>query len=245
MSRSPSVLCIIPARYASTRLPGKPLVSVGGLPLIMWAYNRARESGVFSQVCVATDDTRILNAVRAHGGDSVMTDPTHLSGTDRCCEVARSRMCDFVVNLQGDEPDVPVDLLRLFGTTVCTIDDSSLLTCATDATIRDKSDPNTVKVVLNVRNEALYFSRAGIPFDRDGKGGKVLKHTGIYGFSRAGLLQFCGLPPGELERCECLEQLRALEHGMRIKCLVTQYATRGIDTPEDLREFRASVGDVS
>ncbi len=210
----------------------------------MWAYNRALESGAFSEVYVATDDQRIIDTVHTYGGKAVLTDSAHRSGTDRCCEVALSHPCDYLVNLQGDEPDVPSDLLRTFSQALDGLDDNSLLTCVTHATMSERDDPNTVKVVLNARSEALYFSRACIPFDRDTIGVAALKHIGMYGFSRNGLLRFCRLPPGELERCESLEQLRALEHGMRIKCIVTHEGTKGIDTPEDLRKFRLAVGDA-
>ena len=216
-----SILCVIPARFGSTRLPGKPLIMIKGLPLIMWTYNRALDSGVFEKVCVATDDRRIVNAVECHGGVAVMTASNHKSGTDRVREAAETwRRFDYVVNLQGDEPLVPIGLLRRLGRNIGRIDDNSLLTCVSYATIYEKDNPNVVKVVLNRSGEALYFSRSPIPFDRDGAGGPILKHCGIYAFTKQGLKYFCGLPYGELEQREKLEQLRALEHGMKIQCFI-------------------------
>jgi len=237
-----SILCVIPARYGSTRLPGKPLITVKGLPLVMWAYNGALTSGVFGKVCVATDDRRVFEAVERHGGVAVMTAADHPSGTDRVCEAARAwPQFDYIVNLQGDEPLVPADLLKCLERSIGRIDDNSLLTCVSYATIEERINPNIVKVVLNRREEALYFSRSPIPFDRDGEAGKVLKHCGIYAFTKRGLEHFCGLPRGELEHREKLEQLRALEHGMKIMCFFFKYDGAGIDTPEDVQKFKRLV----
>jgi 3-deoxy-manno-octulosonate cytidylyltransferase (CMP-KDO synthetase) len=237
-----SVLCVIPARYGSTRLPGKPLLEIKGKPLVMWAYDAATSAGVFDTVCVATDHDGILQTVQRHGGMAVMTSPDHERGTDRVYEVALKLAHDFVVNLQGDEPRLPADLLRDFvDALVHRIDDNSLLTTVSNATIGEKDNPNVVKVVLNARQEALYFSRAPIPYDCAGTLTSFHRHTGIYGFSHRGLGRFCGFGPGVLERNEKLEQLRALENGMRILCLVKTYDALGIDTPEDLRRFRATV----
>jgi len=234
--KTPVVLCAIPARYHSTRLPGKPIIEIKGLPLVMWVYNRAVESGAFSSVCVATDDQRIYDVVMRHGGKAEMTAAHHQSGTDRIWEVVQRDPCDYIVNLQGDEPDVPAAFLRDFSAHLTDIDNNSLLTSLTYATIIEASNPHAVKAVVNAKGEALYFSRSRIPFDR-GDQGPVFKHTGIYGFTRAGLQKFCNLPRGELEKRESLEQLRALEHGMRIVCRVSEYRAHGIDTPEDLAAF--------
>lgn len=235
---NPDILCVIPARYGSTRLPGKPLIDIHGKPLVMWVYDNAVASNAFGAVCVATDDQRILDAVRSCGGAAVMTDSHHQSGTDRACEAAQAYGRRFVVNLQGDEPRLPAHVLRDFTQAlVKVVDDNSLLTIVSHATINEKSNPNIVKAVLNERNEALYFSRACIPYDRDGGQKTFLKHTGIYGFTRVGLQRFCTLTPGTLEQCEKLEQLRALERGMRIHCLQRDYRSFGIDTLDDLKEF--------
>jgi 3-deoxy-D-manno-octulosonate cytidylyltransferase len=236
------VLCIIPARYASTRLPGKPLCMVKGLPLIMWAYNNAAQAKVFDTVCVATDDIRIHEAVRNFGGVSCMTSDRHASGTDRVAEAAAKFDSRYIVNLQGDEPCTPPDLLAKFAANLDKLDDNSLLTCVSNATIKDKGNPNVVKVVCAANGEALYFSRAPIPYDRDGRGhGGILVHWGIYGFTSQSLKRFCSFPVGKLEMREKLEQLRALENGMRIVCQMTDYTISGIDTPQDLAAFRKRV----
>jgi 3-deoxy-manno-octulosonate cytidylyltransferase (CMP-KDO synthetase) len=233
------ILCVIPARYASTRLPGKPLCTVKGLPLVMWAYNNAVAAKVFDAVCVATDDLRIHEAVRRFGGVSCMTSDRHASGTDRVAEAAATFDLPYVVNLQGDEPCTPPDLLATFASNLGKLDDNSLLTCVSNATIKEKENPNAVKAVCGANGEALYFSRAPIPYDREGGQKEILIHWGIYGFTSQSLSRFCSFPAGVLETREKLEQLRALENGMRILCLVTDHAYgNGIDTPEDLAAFR-------
>lgn len=232
------VLCVIPARYGSTRLPGKPLLEINGLPLVMWAYNRAVESGAFARVCVATDDQRIAGTVVQFGGEAVMTSALHQRGTDRVSEAAGKTDCTHIVNLQGDEPDVPLEIIRDFVSDLSRIDDLSLLTLVSNATIKEVESPHVVKAVLGSAGDALYFSRAVIPFDRGTGDRAFYKHHGIYGFTREGLFRFCSLPPGALEQRESLEQLRALEQGMKVKCLVRDFTSRGIDTPEDLEQFR-------
>jgi 3-deoxy-D-manno-octulosonate cytidylyltransferase len=235
------VLCVIPARYGSSRLPGKPLILFKNLPLVMWGYNRAKKSGAFAMVCVATDDRRIHATVLAHGGVSILTSPRHASGTDRVNEVAQKLGYPFIVNLQGDEPVIPLSLLKKFCVQLQTLDDNSLLTCVSYTTIKDKDNPNVVKAVLNKRHEALYFSRAPIPADRDGTGKSIYAHWGLYGFTAGSLERFCSFPLGELENREKLEQLRALENSMRIVCLVTKERCCGIDTPADADAFRKTV----
>lgn len=233
-----SILCVIPARYGSTRLPGKPLAEINGLPLVMWAYNSAAKAGVFDAVIVATDDSRIFDAVEKHGGRAVMTSPDHKRGTDRIYEVVQKTPCGYVVNLQGDEPQMPAEVLKQFVVDLKKCDDNTLLTIASHATIKEAGNPDVVKVVLNAKGEALYFSRSPVPFDTR-KTGALLKHKGIYGFTRGGLQRYCSFPEGELERRESLEQLRALEYGMKIRCIVRDFESAGIDTPEDLAGFRA------
>lgn len=235
------ILCVIPARYASSRLPGKPLCEINGLPLVMWAFNRAVESGAFDRVVVATDDSRIEETVLRFHGEAVMTSPDHPRGTDRVYEVIRKIDCTHVVNLQGDEPDLPCDVLQNFTHELKQIDDNSLLTIASHATIVERDNLNVVKVVLNNAGEALYFSRSPIPCDFRIQSGSYLKHKGIYGFSRKSLERFCLFPQGALEQRESLEQLRALENGMKIKCLIRDFNSTGIDTPQDLENFRNSV----
>jgi 3-deoxy-manno-octulosonate cytidylyltransferase (CMP-KDO synthetase) len=240
--QSNSILCVIPARFGSSRLPGKPCLVIKGLPLVMWAYNQAASSGVFAKVCVATDDMRIVHTVESHGGIALMTSKAHESGTDRVNEVAQTLIdYPYVVNLQGDEPLIPLGLLKELASHINRIDDNSLLTCVSNATIMDRNNPNVVKAVLNRQGEALYFSRSPIPYDRDGPARATLKHCGIYAFTKKGLDNFCSFPLGLLEQREKLEQLRALEQGMKIKCFTFNYNSTGIDTPEDVENFKRMV----
>jgi 3-deoxy-manno-octulosonate cytidylyltransferase (CMP-KDO synthetase) len=234
-------ICVIPARYASQRLKGKPLLCIQGCPLILWVYNNIVSSGVFDDVVVATDDTRICNAVRAHGGKALMTSKKHASGTDRVFEAVQRLRCKYVINVQGDEPQVPHRILHDMKGRLAEIDDDTLLTCATNATIEEMDDPNAVKVVLAKSGDALYFSRSAIPYYRSSRSKAGLKHVGIYGFTRGGIKKFCSLKRGKLEQAEKLEQLRALEGGMRIRCLVRAYRGIGIDTRKDLRAFKKSI----
>jgi len=243
--------CIIPARYASQRLPAKALIAVRGMPIIVWVYKNVVRSQAFDSVIVATDDRRIADAVRRWGGTAVMTSVRHTSGTDRIYEAAHQIRCDYIVNVQGDEPRIPPRMLREFKKALRGIDDNTLLTCATNATLEEMHNPSVVKVVRNAMGEALYFSRSPIPYYRSGASGKRLKHKGlkhigIYGFTFKGLGRFCALPKGWLEQAEKLEQLRALEGGMKIRCLVLPY--RGgiaVDTPADLAAFRLMAGETT
>jgi 3-deoxy-manno-octulosonate cytidylyltransferase (CMP-KDO synthetase) len=238
---SDRVICVIPARYGSTRLPGKPLLEIEGLPLVMWAYRSAERVKAFDRILVATDDERIAHAVTHHGGIAVMTSAGHARGTDRVYEAVKNEEYGHIVNIQGDEPDLPAGVLADFVEHCTALDDKSLLTIASHATIREIENPNVVKVVCDARGYALYFSRSPIPYDRDRASGSpdFLKHKGIYGFSREGLQRYCSLPEGILERRESLEQLRALEFGMSIRCLIRDFESVGIDTPEDLAAFQA------
>jgi 3-deoxy-manno-octulosonate cytidylyltransferase (CMP-KDO synthetase) len=236
----------IPARYGSTRLPGKPLRLLGGEPLIVHVVRRARAAGA-ARVVVATDDDRIARAVADSGIDVCMTRSDHASGSDRLAECAdREGWRDdaLVVNLQGDEPFAPVAGIRAVAETLCE-DDAPMATLAAPITSTGRwFDPNCVKLVRDLRGRALYFSRAPLPWARDAlardrqampDGVAVLRHIGIYGY-RAGFLKtFAALPPSPLERAEALEQLRALEHGYPIAVRITpEPFPPGIDTPEDL-----------
>ena len=196
------VLCIIPARYASTRLPGKPLRDIAGKPMIVRVYERATGAQRVHEVVVATDDERIRAAVEEHGGHAVMTRADHATGTDRLAEVAAQRPdCDLIINVQGDEPLM--------------------------------ENPNNVKVVTDRTGNALYFSRARIPYARNA-GAKVYKHIGIYAYRRDFLLAYAKMAQTELECSESLEQLRALENGYRIRVVETDAVFIGVDTEEDL-----------
>ncbi len=239
------VLGVIPARYESTRFPGKPLVNIQGKSMIARVYERCRQAKTLNQVIVATDDQRIYDHVKSFGGDVMMTSKSHRSGTDRCAEVAAEhREVEIVVNIQGDEPFIDPNqidqLVHLF-------EGSSTVDIATLAKKIDSEkalmDPNIVKVVFNKQAEALYFSRSTIPFVRNLASGQWLrhhdfyKHIGIYAF-RNEVLQACAkLPPGKLEIMESLEQLRWLEAGYNISVGLTKLETMGIDTPEDLEKF--------
>jgi 3-deoxy-manno-octulosonate cytidylyltransferase (CMP-KDO synthetase) len=231
------ILCVIPARFGSTRLPGKPLIRIKNVPLVLWTYRCAEGSGVFDKVCVATDDQRIFETVLQAGGNAVMTSAAHASGTDRVREAASNEPYKYIVNLQGDEPLVPAGLLQAMASHMEDLDDNSLLTCVSNATIEERENPNVVKVVCAANLEALYFSRSAIPYGRDGAHTRTLRHCGIYGFTKAGLARFCDFPQGELERTEKLEQLRALERGMKVQCFFYQYRALGIDTEEDVETF--------
>jgi 3-deoxy-manno-octulosonate cytidylyltransferase (CMP-KDO synthetase) len=235
-----SVIAIIPARYASTRLPGKPLLAETGEPLIRHVVESVQRASRIERVVVATDDERIAEAVRSFGGEAIMTDPNHTCGTDRIAEAAeklRLGDTDIVVNVQGDEPDIPPECIdRLVE--LIESSESSLATLATQLPDADADDPNKVKVVLRCDGTAMYFSRAKIPHDRDGEGkAEYLLHLGIYAFRAAFLRRFAELAPTPAEQTEKLEQLRALEHGFSIVAAVVDYDGAGIDTPEDYAAF--------
>ncbi len=236
-----SVVGLIPARYASKRFPGKALAVLGGKPLIQHVVERASRAKGLSEVVVATDDVRIAEAVRGFGGTARMTAARHPSGTDRIAEVARDLACDLVVNIQGDEP--LVDPADIDAAVAPLLDDPSVPmgTLACPLPLEQAADPNAVKVVVGTNGFALYFSRAPIPYLRDGHGGgssPYLLHIGLYVYRREVLLRLASLPPTPLEERERLEQLRALEHGIRIRVVLTERASLGVDTPEDLERVR-------
>jgi 3-deoxy-manno-octulosonate cytidylyltransferase (CMP-KDO synthetase) len=236
-----NVLAVIPARYAATRLPGKPLVEIAGKPMIQHVWERVRRAQSVSRVVVATDDERIVRAVQAAGGEAVMTRADHRSGTERVAEVAAGdvgRNADILLNVQGDEPLIEPGAVDA---AVAALADDEAVRVATIAVPIEKAadvmDPNIVKVVLDFDGNALYFSRAPIPWVRD-SGVKVharpLKHLGLYVFRRDALLEFDTLPPGELERIEQLEQLRWLENGYKIRVAETNFDSVSVDVPEDV-----------
>jgi len=234
---------VIPARLASTRLPGKPLALLGGVPLVVRVWRQARKVKDVDDVVVATDHPAIVQAVREHGGTAVMTRADHKSGTDRCAEAARDLGAELVINLQGDEPFiVPADLSALLAALVQDdIDMATLKTPIESAEELQKS--NVVKVVCRSDDLALYFSRAPVPFDRTGTHGlhHCFRHVGVYGFKMAALEKLCEMPVHPLEARESLEQLRALALGMRIKVLTAKTNGVGIDTPEDLEAAQARI----
>jgi 3-deoxy-manno-octulosonate cytidylyltransferase (CMP-KDO synthetase) len=235
-------LIVIPARYESTRLPGKPLLEVAGKPLIRLVYERASESRLQDGVIVATDDERILNAVRAFGGDAVMTGASCKSGTDRVFEAIGQREADIIINLQGDEPFMRPDMADLLFSVMEKEDLDMATLCSPIADDREYHDPNTVKVVLDRHGFALYFSRSPIPHLRNTDAKALLyKHIGIYGFRRDFLERFVRMPRSRLEEIESLEQLRVLENGFKIRVLTTHYDGFGIDTPADLERARLTL----
>ena len=245
------IVAVIPARYASTRLPGKPLLDLGGKPMIQHVYERAVRAQV-DRVLVATDDRRIRDVVIGFGGRVVMTDPGHLSGSDRVAEAIRDMNVDIVVNVQGDEPLLDARLIDL---TVAPLLRNATIPMSTLAhplvNEWEIHDNNVVKVVCDQDGFALYFSRATIPHDREGVwklGGQadtgLLRHVGLYAYRAYFLQQFTRLKPTGLERLECLEQLRALEHGYSIRVVVAPGEVIGVDTPEDLKRVRALLAEV-
>ena len=239
-SGSVSVVAVIPARYQSSRLPGKALADIGGRPMIEHVYRRAAAARSVGVVIVATDDERICDAVEAFGGRAQLTSPEHLSGTDRLAEVAAGLTCDVVVNVQGDEPLIEPasidDAIAPFRT------DPGLQMTTLRRRIEDRREllnPSITKVVVDREGYALYFSRAPIPFTREGcPDAPAWRHIGLYVYRRECLLRLTALPPTPMEQAEALEQLRALEHGIRIKAIETTHDSIGVDTPEDLARVR-------
>ena len=229
-------IAVIPARYGSTRFPGKPLALIGGKPMIQWCYESVRNCPLFAEVLVATDDERIRSAVANFGGQAVMTASTHSTGTDRIAEAITGRDADLIVNVQGDEPLMSAAVLeRLVGRMRETGADMGTAAVPFAKTDRDPADPNAVKVVLDGRGFALYFSRSLIPFPRPGGAAvEPLLHWGLYAYRRDFLDQFVTWKRGVLEGCEMLEQLRALEHGARILVIETAESSAGVDVPADI-----------
>jgi 3-deoxy-manno-octulosonate cytidylyltransferase (CMP-KDO synthetase) len=237
---------VIPSRWASSRLPGKPLADIGGLTMVERVYRRAAAARGVSGVLVATDDDRIADAVARFGGTAVMTRPDHASGTDRIAEVARGLSCDLVVNVQGDEPALDPAAIEAAVAPLASDPSVRMGTLGTplDAAA-DLVNPNAVKVLVDRQGFALYFSRAPVPYRRESGEplAAVLRHVGLYVYRRDFLLTLASLPRTPLERQESLEQLRALEHGYRIRVVETAYASVSVDTPEDLERVRRLAAD--
>lgn len=249
------ISAVIPARYGSTRFEGKPLADILGKPMIQRVYEGVRESKLIGDVVVATDDQRIIDAVKSFGGRAVMTSPTHSTGTDRVAEVARTLKSEIIVNVQGDEPLIKGDIIDKAIRPLLTDDTLELSTLmARIEEVRDWLNPHIVKVVADQEDFALYFSRSPIPFPRDLQIGRlesnpfgtnrplpkrVFKHIGVYVFRRKFLLHFSKMKPTPLEKLEKLEQLRALENGHRIKVTVVEYEPVCVDTPEDIQKVEA------
>ncbi len=230
------VLCVIPARYASTRLPGKPLSMICGKPMIQRVYERACQAEIPSEVVVATDNELVEKAVLGFGGKAMMTSPDHPSGTDRLAEVALNYPdVDVIVNVQGDEPMIPPEVIDRLANAFVDDEDLDMATLKVEMPEEDYNNPAAVKVVTDLNGYALYFSRSLMPYPRNKPAGyKVFKHVGIYAYRRNFLLKYAALTPTPLEKAESLEQLRALENGYKIKVLESDFKGIGVDTPEDL-----------
>lgn len=230
------ILCVIPARYASTRLPGKPLADIAGKPMICRVYDRAVQAKCLSEVVVATDDQRVQQAVEAHGGKAMMTGKDHPTGTDRLAEVAAAYPdIDLIINVQGDEPLIEPSIIDALAAAFDSDADLKMATVMTEITDEaEQMNPNNVKVVTDRNGYALYFSRSLLPYPRYRKGVPVYKHIGIYAYKREFLLHYAKMAPTPLEETEALEQLRALENGYRIKVIRTDHRFVGVDTAEDL-----------
>lgn len=230
------VLCVIPARYASTRLPGKPLSMIAGKPMIQHVYERACQAQMPDEVIVATDNELVEKAVAAFGGKAVMTSPDHPSGTDRLAEVALMYPdVDVIVNVQGDEPMIPPEVIDNLAKAFEADAELNMATMKVAMDEADYDNPAAVKVVTDLNGYALYFSRSLMPYPRNKpEGYKVYKHVGIYAYRRNFLLKYAALQPTLLEKAESLEQLRALENGYKIKVLESAFKGVGVDTPEDL-----------
>jgi 3-deoxy-manno-octulosonate cytidylyltransferase (CMP-KDO synthetase) len=244
---------VIPARFSASRLPGKPLLAIGGRPLIQWVWQCAQASGAAS-VTIATDDARIVQSAQGFGADCVMTSSQHASGTDRIAEVARAKgfaLEDIVVNLQGDEPMMPASVVSAVAQALSARPQVDIATAvAPIQSLLEFLDPNCVKALRARDGRALYFSRAPVPWPRDDAMGGApssfegaWRHIGIYGYRVRSLLRFAAWPPTPLEQLEKLEQLRALEHGMQIHLIeLSEAPPAGVDTREDLERVRSIHG---
>ncbi len=229
---------IIPARYASTRLPGKPLLKKTGKFLIQHVWESARKISGVEKVIIATDDERIMEAAKSFGADAVMTSTDCRSGTDRAAEAAANLDADLIVNVQGDEPELDAKSVEKLIAAMSAEPDVPMGTLAVREDSADSlTDPAVVKVAADGRMRALYFSRSVIPYDRDGGTAAYLRHVGVYAYRREALRRLVALDESPLEKAEKLEQLRALENGMEILVVETTHAPPGIDTPEDYEAF--------
>ncbi len=230
---------IIPARYGSPRLEGKPLIVVEGKPVIQWVYEKAKQAKLADIIIVATDDERIFDAVKAFGGNVEMTSVNHKCGSDRIKEVAlRHPEISFIVNLQGDEPLIKPESIDEVAKNVKEDANADISTLIRKITPEEAENPNLVKCVVDINGFAMYFSRSKIPFERNEGKSDFYGHLGIYGYKREALLKMTELPQSSYEMSESLEQLRALQNGMKIKTSVVDFIPVGIDTAEDLEKFK-------
>ena len=243
MRSQAEVVGIIPARYASTRLPGKALAELCGKPMIQHVYEQASRASSLGEVWVATDSSQIVDAVEAFGGRAVMTSADHRTGTDRLAEVAASLdATELIVNIQGDEPLIDPNAIDAVVQPLLASGECQMSSAMTVLAANEALDPNVVKVVTDPDGVALYFSRAAIPATRSDppEPGRFRKHLGLYAYRKSFLLELSRLEPTPLERCEALEQLRALENGHRIQMVeLSSDESISVDTPEDLERVRA------
>ncbi|MDD6088126.1 MAG: 3-deoxy-manno-octulosonate cytidylyltransferase [Desulfovibrionaceae bacterium] len=242
-----SIIAVIPSRYASTRLPGKPLADICGKPMIQRVYERVLQSEAFDRVLIATDDQRIFHAASLFGAECCMTDPRCPSGSDRLLEVASAHHADIYVNIQGDEPLINPDALRQLAEMMLADPAVSVGTLCCAISAEQAQNPNLVKVVMDHTGNALYFSRSPIPYPRSGGiPPHYFGHIGVYAYRRDFLMGFSALPYSPLEHTEKLEQLRILQAGTAIRVLAVDPMGPGVDTPEDLEQvrkiFRETIG---
>ncbi len=246
-----NVMAVIPARYGSTRFPGKPLTPLAGKPMVQHVYERVKQAARVSRVVVATDDERVLRAVADFGGEAVATRSDHRSGTERMAEVAAGpagAAAEVFVNVQGDEPLIhPAAIDAAVEAVVSDSSVSAATLCVPIASPADLMNPDVVKVVLDFQGDALYFTRAPVPWVRDENPQVRVqhwKHLGLYVYRRDLLLEFPTLPPGTLEKIEQLEQLRLLENGYKIRVVETEHDSIGVDTPEDAARVEKLLQEV-
>lgn len=233
---------IIPARYGSSRLEGKPLIEVCGKPIIQWVYEKAQQAKLADIIIVATDDQRIYDAVKSFGGNVEMTSPEHKCGSDRIKEVVmRHPEISYVVNLQGDEPLIKPESIDVVAKNVKEDKLADISTLIRKITPEEAENPNLVKCVVDNLGFAMYFSRSKIPFERNVGKSDFYGHLGIYGYKRDALIRMTELPQSSCEMSESLEQLRALQNGMKIKTSVVDFIPVGIDTIEDLEKFKSII----
>lgn len=241
------IIGVIPARYASTRLPGKPLVSIDGKPLLQWVIEGAQQSQLLNDLIVATDDERIYQLAVKCGVQAKMTETNIPSGTDRVYAAIKNETCDSVLNIQGDEPLITGLLIDQLAQPFCMDSHLDMATLAHSLSEKDLQSPHVVKVILNTQSEAIYFSRFPIPHSRvtvtEMNQVVSLKHIGMYGYSKKFLKKYCESSPVAIEKAEGLEQLRALYLGARIKVIQTNQMSLGIDTPEDVEKMKSILSE--
>jgi 3-deoxy-manno-octulosonate cytidylyltransferase (CMP-KDO synthetase) len=234
------IIGVIPARYGAKRFPGKPLAMINGKPMIQWVYERASKSKHLQRIIVATEDRRIMNAVWNFGGEAMLTSKGCKSGTDRVAEVSRKIPADIIINIQGDEPLIAAQTVDRVAEVLKADRTLQMSTAASPMKEgADSASPNVVKAAVDSYGNALYFSRSPIPYHRNPSGQKgYFRHHGIYGYRRNFLQRFAKWKPTPLELSESLEQLRALEHGVRIRVAIVRHESWGVDTKEDLEKVR-------